>query len=1084
MTAAPGQSLSRPLDQLCERCGVLAEYQDIWGRTHRTSEAAGQAVLLAMGVSARTDQEAAEALVRLERRETERPLRPVQVVREEARPHRVEVTLPAGEDGRTLRWRLRRESGAEDQGQFTPAALEEAGRGRSDGQEYVRRLLALDLAVEPGYHRLSIEPLDGQGRTGEMSFIVAPGTCYAPPAVQGEGRVWGFAAQLYSIRSERNWGIGDFGDLRRMLEFCAVNGAGTVMLNPLHALFPDAPDHTCPYSPSNRAFFNTLYLDVEAIAECAEVKALVEAPAFQARLRALRAAPHVDYRGVAEVKRAALEAMYRHFRSRHLAPGTDRARAFLAYRSARGPGLRWQAAYDALQEHFRRQDERVWGWPAWPEPYHDPRSPEVSAFVADHLERVEYFEYLQWQAAEQLAAAGMDSWDLGLGVGVILDLAIGVAKGGAATWTGRDLYALDAEVGAPPDEVNRLGQNWGLPPWIPGRLVEAAYEPYIECLRANMAIAGALRMDHVMGLCRLFWVPSGLPTAEGVYVSYPFSDLLGILALESHRNRCLVIGEDLGTVPDDVRRALEAAGVLSTRLLYFERGEDGRLRPPEAYPAQAVVAVTTHDLPTLAGFWQGLDIDLRTGLHLYPDDQVRDQQIVGRAEDRAQLLLALGGQDLVPSGGGLHQVDLPAVTPEFAAAVYTYLARAPSKILLVQLEDGFGGVEQPNLPGTVEPAYPSWRLKQPLNLEAWPTSAHLQGILAALREERPVLPAPGPGGGAAPGLRSWIPRATYRLQLNRDFNLRQATAMVDYLDDLGVSHCYLSPLLKARPGSSHGYDITDHRTLNPEIAGPEDAERFAAALEARGMGQIMDVVPNHMGIMGADNRWWLDVLENGQASRFAAYFDIDWHPIAEGLEGRVLLPVLGDHYGAVLDNGDLKVALDPEQGSFSITYFEHRFPVDPREYPRILGPGLARLESRLGAEDAVFLEFQSLITAFGHLPARASAAPEAVAERSRDKEVHKRHLAVLLGASATSPSTSASSWRNSTGPCRARGAPTGCTTCWKPRPIACPTGGWRRTRSTTAASSTSTTWRRCAWRIRRCSRTPTSWCANGSRGAG
>jgi (1->4)-alpha-D-glucan 1-alpha-D-glucosylmutase len=625
----------------------------------------------------------------------------------------------------------------------------------------------------------------------------------------------------------------------------------------------------------------------------------------------------------------------------------------------------------------------------------------VAAFDDAHAERVEFFEYLQWQAFLQMGAAGTRSWEIGLGVGVMLDLAVGVAEGGASTWTQRDLYALDASTGAPPDELNRLGQDWGLPPWIPHRLTAAAYAPFIDMLRANMRDAGALRLDHVMGLRRLFWVARGFPIAEGAYVRYPFDDLLGILALESQRNRCLVVGEDLGTVPDEVRQALLPLNVLSTRLLYFERFDDGRLQPPQAYPVNAVAAVTTHDLPTLAGNWQGLDIDLRERLHLFPDDAVRNQQIVRRSEDRAQLLVALEGEGVLPPGGGMHPVGFPAMTAELAAAVYTYLAHAPSKLLLLQVEDGFGVLEQPNLPGTVEPTYPCWRLKLPLNLEEWHASATLQGILQMLRQERPVKHVAGPAGGVdGEGVQFWIPRATYRLQLNRDFRLSQAAALIPYLDELGISHCYLSPLLKARPGSRHGYDITDHSSLNPEIASAEDFEQFAAALKARGMGQIMDMVPNHMGIMGTDNGWWLDVLENGPASRFAGYFDIDWYALSEGLPGKVLLPVLGDHYGAVLESGELKLVFDAEQGAFGVLYYEHLFPVDPGEYPRILSHGLSRLQARLGDEHAVLLEFQTLVTALIHLPPRDSTTPEAIAERARDKEVHKNHLALLYASSA------------------------------------------------------------------------------------
>jgi (1->4)-alpha-D-glucan 1-alpha-D-glucosylmutase len=526
--------MSEALEKLCRLCGVLDEYRDIWGRAHAPSDAARRVLLAAMGIAADSDEAIARALDDFDRREWARPLPPVLVLREADRPHRIVISLPEDAALRTLRWRLAMESGAEEGGEFSPSDLEEAGRRELDGRIHVRRVLALDLALEPGYHGFSLAA--GAEALGAMSLIVVPATCYQPQALNEDGRVWGFAAQLYGVRSERNWGMGDFGDLRRILEHCGEAGAGTLLLNPLHALFPDAPEHASPYSPSHRAFFNPLYLEIPAMAdfsECTEARAMVFAPAFQARLRALRGAAQVDYPGVAELKAKVLALLHAHFRDHQLARDGERARAFRAFQAEQGGNLRGQALFEALQEHFRAGDAGVWGWPAWPESYRVSEAPEVAAFMEAHRERVEFFEYLQWQVAVQLAAVGTRSWELGLGVGIMLDLAIGVAEGGAATWMRRDLYALGASTGAPPDEINRMGQDWGLPPLIPWRLTEAAYAPFIEVLRANMRDAGALRIDHVMGLFRLFWVARGLPAAEGAYVAYPSADLLGILALES-----------------------------------------------------------------------------------------------------------------------------------------------------------------------------------------------------------------------------------------------------------------------------------------------------------------------------------------------------------------------------------------------------------------------------------------------------------------------------------------------------------------------------------------------------------------------
>jgi (1->4)-alpha-D-glucan 1-alpha-D-glucosylmutase len=727
-----------PLDQLCAIYGVHQEYYTIWGQHHPTGERTKRAILAAMGVPAEDDEAVAESLRLHERLAWRRLLPPVLVVRELSGPVRIPLALAASLDQAAWRWRLRTENGEETEGEFVPANLEEAGRHRLDDQECVRRMLGLELEIETGYHRLFLD-CDG-GIRGEMPLIVAPHACYTPPAIQGEGRAWGFAAQLYGVRSAHNWGMGDFSDLRAMQEFCAESGAATVLLNPLHALFPDAPEHASPYSPSSRVWFNTLYLDVEAIddfAECEAAQEKVATAEFQQRLQNLRDNAQVDYPGVSAAKREILELLYRHFRTRHLDQDTQRARDFRAFQSDHGESLRKLAQFEALQAHFHAQQGSCWGWPDWPAPFHDQHDPEVAAFSEAHLEQVEFYEYLQWQTFQELEAAGRRSLECGLGIGIMLDLAIGVAQGGAATWTRPELYARSASAGAPPDEINLLGQDWGLPPWIPHRLREAAYEPFIELLRTNMRFAGALRMDHVMGLYRLFWVVRGLPAAEGTYVSYPFEDLLGILALESQRNRCLVVGEDLGTVPDEVRHALHPAGVLSTRVLYFERWGDGRMKPPRDYPAQAAATVTTHDLPTLAGFWQGLDIELRDRLQLFPSEEVRSRQIASRNADRPHLLEALEAEGLLPESGGPRPESFPEMTPELAQAVYAYLARSPAKVLLVQMEDGLGVAEQPNLPGTTEAVYPCWRLKLPLDLETWRENGRLQGIIQALRRERP-----------------------------------------------------------------------------------------------------------------------------------------------------------------------------------------------------------------------------------------------------------------------------------------------------------------------------------------------------------
>lgn len=976
------------LDALCRLCGIEPQYHDIWGKVHRVSPEAVRALAEAMGVDLSRGIEA--AVGELERRPWRRTLDPVAVVPEREAQIAIRLRLPVDEAGRDRAWTLTLESGERTSGTLQPAGLPSEPGPEIDGRRYAAYRFTVATGVPAGYHDFR---LDAQPET-HCLVVVVPDQCYLPAAIADAGRVWGPALQLYTVRSRRNWGIGDFTDLRMVVERLAEHGTGVVGLNPLHALFPHNPRHVSPYSPSSRLFLNVLYIDVEAVPELVQSEAaqqVVYAREFQQKLDNLRAADLVDYPGVAAAKLAVLEILYQHFRAQHLAHESARARAFRAYQAHGAELLYRHTLYEALQEHFYRNDASVWGWPVWPEPYRDPQSPAVMEFAERERTRVEFYQYLQWQADQQLSAAGRRSGELGLGVGLYQDLAVSVDRGGAETWALQSLYALGASIGAPPDELALQGQDWGLPPLIPQRLTEAAYQPFIATLRANMRHAGALRIDHVMGLMRLFWVPPGKTAKDGAYVRYPFADLLGILALESQRNRCLVIGEDLGTVPDEVRAALAPMKVLSYRLFYFEREPSGEFKRPSAYPALALAAVTTHDLPTLAGYWKGEDLRERERLKLFPSDEARQQQILQRTQDRVRLLMALQRENLLPPGISVDPASVPDMAPELVRAVHVYLARTPSKVMMFQPEDAYGELRQVNLPGTTD-EYPNWRRKWALDLDELMRDARMRALLDALREVR------GPGAVAErvrpPRRRGVIPDATYRLQFHSEFTFARATDVVPYLHRLGISHCYASPYLKARPGSRHGYDIVDHNALNPEIGSAEDYERFVGALHARRMGQILDIVPNHMGI-GSDNAWWMDILENGRASVYAGFFDIDWRPLKVELRGKVLLPVLGKPYGGALESGELRLVFDPAHGSFCVKYYDHYFPVDPSTYPQILELAVARLENALGASHARVQEFETLIAGFRHLPARDELSHAKVSERHRDKEVHKRRFALL-----------------------------------------------------------------------------------------
>ncbi|MFO1056493.1 MAG: 4-alpha-glucanotransferase [Dongiaceae bacterium] len=714
------------LARLAERAGLALGYHDGFGKWREPADADLEALLGALGLDLSGGPQA--ALAALDAAARGRALPPVLVLRRGADAWQVPVDLPRPVPAR-LAWTLHREDGVVESGEVRTAALVRlpAPRG-APGRAGTRRALPLAADLPTGYHRLSLPALGA-----ETLLAIAPSRCHQPAAFAEGRRLWGLSVQLYGLRSRRNWGIGDFTDLARLATLAGRHGAAFVGLNPLHARCPFRPEDGSPYAPSDRRFLDILSIDVEALPEIREDRQLrrrIAGKRFQARLAALRAPPLVDYPGVAAAKLPLLEAAWEVFRIRHLARNTARADEYRRFVADGGEALRRFALFLALREEVRARTGAVPGWRDWPAELQDPASPAVAAFAESHAPRLGLQLYLQWQAELQLAAAAVAGQVAGLAVGLYRDLAVGAGADGAECWSGRALLADGSSVGAPPDAYNAEGQNWGLPPWRPGALAAAGYGPFLEMLRANMRHAGALRIDHAMALKRLFWIPAGRRGASGSYVAYPFADLAALVALESERHRCLVIGEDLGSVPEGFRETLAELGILSYRVLWFERDGGGGFLPPERYPAQAIAIPTTHDLPTLAGFWTGRDIATRTGLGLYPDDAMRGAAVADRTADRARLAAALAAADLPAPDPEAVGEKAP---PGLADAVHGLIGRTAAGLAAVQLDDVLGAVDAVNLPGTFR-EYPNWRHKLDTDLEDLEDDPRLASLARVMHE--------------------------------------------------------------------------------------------------------------------------------------------------------------------------------------------------------------------------------------------------------------------------------------------------------------------------------------------------------------
>jgi 4-alpha-glucanotransferase len=721
------------LEQLVEYRGIESHYNDAWGRPTNIATATKTKLLSAMGYQVDEPNLLLNQVQENSNNAWLSVLNPVQVLRVEENLQIV-VRLPIELVTDEYIAHINTELGEIIEHRFVPIDCQLVNVAHIEDMEFQEYLIDIPITLPLGYHSLSLVIDDDE--LGSMRLIIAPSSCYKPKALLQGQKVWGISVQLYCLRSDNNWGVGDFSDLSFLVEKLAKQGAQFVGLNPIHALYPANPSACSPYGPSSRRWLNFIYIDVTALDgyQQASTQAVVNDIDFQQKLQKARSTDLVDYELVTELKLNALEKVFAHQNSQYLSKNTKLNKIFKTFVVEGGESLKTLAVYDALQESLVAQQKPSSGWPVFPKELSDFYNPAVKTFSKKNAKRVKFFLWLQWQAALQLEQANQVAEQNNMSIGLYRDLAVGVSEGSAEIWGNKELYCTKASIGAPPDILGPLGQNWGLPPMDPEKLYEQQYQPIIELFDANMRATGALRIDHVMALLRLWWVAKGDDAKEGGYVYYPVDDLLAILALESHRHQSLVIGEDLGTVPDEIRTKLAENGVYSYRVFFFEQADDGGFFSPAHYPEQSMSTLTTHDMPTLTGYWHCDDLALGKKLGLYPTDEILSTLYTSRHENKQSILDTLHGHHSVNDEVGRNGHNV-AMSKALNFGMQLHMAAGSSALLSLQLEDWLEMDKPVNIPGTFN-EYPNWRRKLSRNLQDIFNDSSLNNLAANLTEAR------------------------------------------------------------------------------------------------------------------------------------------------------------------------------------------------------------------------------------------------------------------------------------------------------------------------------------------------------------
>ncbi|PWT91301.1 MAG: 4-alpha-glucanotransferase, partial [Proteobacteria bacterium] len=648
------------VEELARRAGIAVDWRDYANKQHRASAESLRLILAALGLPCDTAADLAES-----RRQLEAPRPQPLITATIGQPSDVAVAARKIAD----RVRLTYEDG-------TIAELPVRGAARG---------VRLPGIETPGYHVIEFG-------TERITIAIAPRRCCTIADIAPEGRLWGLAAQIYGLRSAGDCGIGDTAGVIALARKAAALRADAIALSPVHALFAADCGHFSPYSPSSRLFYNPLQADARVLFKEARVAKAADEAGVAAAAGELEQQRLIDWRQSARAKMALFRRLFEDFSSTDLAAkaATPQATDFAQFRAAGGALLAAHALFEALHAAKSSADASAWNWRGWGEPWRNPASEEVRSFAETNADEVAFHCFLQWIADRSLAAAQRATKEAGMCIGLVSDLAVGISGAGSEAWGRPNDLLMDLQIGAPPDAFNAKGQNWGLTTFSPRGLAAGGFAAFIDTLRACLRHCGGLRIDHAMGLQRLWVVPRGAEPIEGAYLTYPADDLLRLTALESHRRRAIIIGEDLGTVPAGFRERIGRAGICGMRVLWFER-ERNRFVPPQAWSAMAAAMTSTHDLPTVAGWWRGTDIDVRAQCGLIED---ADKERAARTTDREMLWRAFRRAKAAEGDS-----PAPTDTSRVADAAVKFIAQTPSELALLPLEDALAVEDQPNLPG-------------------------------------------------------------------------------------------------------------------------------------------------------------------------------------------------------------------------------------------------------------------------------------------------------------------------------------------------------------------------------------------------